>query len=256
MTPSDSQLSQLKKFVIKNHDTVMKYHNRYYNCLISPAKTKCQVIEMLFISSIEASGAAVPVDAKYQSLKNFRKMISPLKDRETIFFNDFIECFLKKYNSPNDIAKLSKILQTSSEYPHFGKKKSKLFFKELVVLGGKDIFSNFNESIFLPYLPVPIDVVIRKVYWSLYGLTTKVNTRNDDKIEELANTLFPYEPILIDDLWFWGHFSFKKDKLLSSANLPMIYTDKYIEEADVLGQHGIALKCNEFIKIITGKVID
>jgi len=253
MTARDTQLNQLRTFVNDNHHIVMKYHDRYYKCLTYCAKTKYRMIELLFLSALDAAGGAVPIDAKYQCLNNFRIKLSPLKKKDSLSFNVMAKLFFRDYHSPADIQRLSKYLIDSPDYPHLGNKKANLFIKELVVLGGSNIFHNFNMIDFLPHLQVPIDSVIRKVYWSLLRVPDKIDASHDEKIQDLAKQLFPDAPIYFDDLWFWGHFSFKKDQLLSKANIAMIYTDRYIEEAEMSGKNGLAQKLDEFIHIVAGE---
>jgi hypothetical protein len=114
------------------------------------------------------------------------------------------------------------------------------------------IFTPFRQEDYLPYLSVPIDVVIRKVYWRLNNLTGRITGKHDNDIDALAQRLFPDKPIYLDDLWFWGHFTFNKEQMLEEANKAMIYTDKYLSEKEIK-QSKVVSKCNKFIGIISNR---
>jgi len=242
-----SKKPQLKNFIEINHHIVMSYHARYYQYITCFAETRYDRIRSLFLNALEAAGGSVPLDAKYVSYKYFSETIESLKKKNRLAFKDFAECFMHNFDAPNKISVLSKTFINDSRLPQFGIKKANMFIKELLMVAGNDIFDDDNEK-YISHLIVPIDSVVRKVYMKLQKLKKK-NSICDENIHEFARELFPQKPILLDDLWFWGHFTFNKERLLSEANIPMIYTDKLLDE-DFINKYKLITKFNRFIEIV------
>lgn len=243
------ELEKLKNFVLDNHHIVMYYHRRYYRYATCFTETPYDRIRALFLNALEASGVRIPLDDKYSTLKYFSEKISPLKNSERFSFESFARCFYANFNSPDEIQSLSEALINDSKLRQFGKKKANLFLKELVLLTKGEVFKGFHADVYLPYLRIPIDAVIRKAYWHLQKLPKPYSQKYDDEIQRFGNELFPNRPIYLDDLWFWGHFTFQKDQLGDKANEAMVYTDKCINEK-LLEEYDLINKLNLFIQIM------
>jgi len=241
-----SKKPQLKNFLETNHHIVMSYHARYYQYITCFAETKYDRIRSLFLNALEAAGGAVPLDAKHESYKYFSEKIESLKKKKRLAFKDFAECFMHNFDAPNKITVLSKTFINDYRLPQFGIKKANMFIKELLMVAGNDIFDDDNEK-YISHLIVPIDSVVRKVYMKLQKLKEK-SSICDENIHEFARETFPQKPIFLDDLWFWGHFTFNKEQLLSEANIPMIYTDKLLDE-NFVKKYKLITKLNKFIEI-------
>jgi hypothetical protein len=130
-------------------------------------------------------------------------------------------------------------------------KKANLFLKEIVMLAGKDIFQDFSPEKYENFLCVPIDKVIRKVYWRLSSSKSfpeHYTKQHDREINALAKKLFPTSPILFDDVWFWGHFTINRDNL-DEINESMLYCDTYIDDK-FISKHNLRDKLNGFIEIV------
>jgi hypothetical protein len=241
-----SKKPQLKNFIETNHHIAMRYHARNYQYITCFSETKYERIQSLFFNALVAAGGPIPLDAKYVSYKYFSEKIESLKRKKRLAFKDFAECFMHDFDAPNKITVLSKTFINDSKLPQFGIKKANLFIKELLMVAGNDIFDDDNEK-YISHLIIPIDSVIRKVYRKLQKLKEESKIR-DENIHEFARELFPQKPIFLDDLWFWGHFTFNKELLLSEANIPMVYTDKLLDE-DFINKYKLITKLNRFIEI-------
>ena len=124
------------------------------------------------------------------------------------------------------------------------------FLKEIILLAGNDIFDNFNHKEYERYLEVPIDIVIRKIYCKLFSLENPskiISKKYDKRIIDFSKELFPELPILLDDIWFWGHFTFVRDKF--KVNEAMLYCDINIDE-NFISDCKINSKLKKFIEVV------
>ena len=249
------KIHQLRDFIANNHHVVMSYHDRYYRYTTCLAKTPYDRLRIMFLNSVEAAGSAVPLNDKYACYQYFSQKTESLKSNDRFSFKRFAECFIDDFDSPQKVQHLSQILVEDSQLPHFARKKANLFMKELLLVARDGIFDDAQEEQYLPYLSVPIDAVIRKVYWELQNLPEPYTRKYDDDIQQLARVLFPEKPVYLDDLWFWGHFTFKKNQLLHEANIAMLYTDKFLNE-EMIEEYDLIGKLNTFIQIIHEVKVD
>ena len=244
--------TKLERFIQANHSIVMTYHERNYQRLTCLADNKVDVIQSLFLSALEAAGGSVPIDAKYKSCETFSRNLSKLPDKDAFTFAEFAGCFINDFSRPSQLSDLEQHFirgDGESAYPHFGLKKTRLFLKELILLGGSNLFTNFNKEDYMAHLSVPIDAVLRKVYCKFKSIEGTNSTRHDMEIQELAMRLFADQAILFDDVWFWGHFCFNKTELLETGNEKMIVTDRILTPA-LIEEQDLMKKCSEFINII------
>ena len=242
-------MEKLKSFIMDNHHVVMEYHSRYYRYTTCLAKTPYDRIRALFLSALEASGAPSPLDRKYRCYKNFLEAIKTLKGERKLSFESFAGCFVSGLLFPRDLKDLAKYFVDNEAFPTLGSKKANLFIKELVMLTDDDIFLDIKTNDYLPFLRIPIDKVIRKVYCTLKDLSKSNSIKYDNQIQNFAKSLLGDKSIYFDDLWFWGHFAYRKNELLEEPNQAMIYTDRFIDD-DFLEKHNLMNRLNLFIQVI------
>ena len=243
---------RLRDFIQANHPIVMTYLERNYQRLTCLAGNKVEVIQSLFLSALEAAGGSVPIDAKYTSCKTFSGNLFKLPNKDAFTFTEFADCFINDFSRPSKLSDMAQHFikgDDKSSYPHFGYKKTHLFLKELILLGGSNLFTDFKVDEYLAHLSVPIDAVLRKVYWELKSIDGKIKTCHDKDIQSLATQLFDDQAILFDDVWFWGHFCFNKTVLLETGNEKMIVTDSILTPV-LIKEQSLMKRCSEFINII------
>lgn len=223
---------EFRKFIITNHSLVMKHHERYYLRSVAGLDDKCEKIRILLINALEAAGSNPPLDAKRKCIENIMHRIKNLQDKPAFTFENLMSCFINNGQDNENIENFRNMLINDKSYPHLGNKKANLFIKELVLLAGSDIFSNFKKEKYLKRLQVPVDRVIRTIYCKMNDLKYVNNKKIDNEIQRYANELFPSQPILFDDVWFWGHFTIERN-VIANINEAMIVADKYCEYKDI-----------------------
>ena len=226
----------------------MEYHKRYYSRSIAGVNNKIEIIRLLLINSLEAAGSNPPLDAKRKCIENIMQNINCLKNKNNFTFDDFISCFVDSNNKSADIKKLRDALARSSKFPHLGVKKSNLFLKELVLLAGSNIFANFKKQKYIKHLEVPVDKVIRMVYYRLKNKKHVNNNKKDSEIQKFAKELFPDNPIFFDDVWFWGHFTIERNNF-AGINEAKLVSDKYLDQK-YIERKQLRKKFKEFTNLI------
>lgn len=245
---NEVKLEKLRDFILDNHFIVDSYHNQNYNQILSIANNKREVIKLMFLHALGAAGGNVPLDEKYNSYIKFCKNLEKLSCSSTFSFKKFAECFIGLYKGPSSLNDLIGHF-SSGHYPHLRDKKSRLFIKELVLVAGDSLFSNFRNEKYIEYLSIPIDIVIKRVYSKIRGIPFKKYKNYDSEIHYLAKILFENTAIIFDDVWFWGHFSFRREKLYKIGNKKMIETDPLIL-GTTLNEGEILERTNRFITIL------
>lgn len=108
--------------------------------------------------------------------------------------------FLKAFNSKSYLD----LFQTFKNFEQMGPKKSALFLRDIFYFG--NIISNVPSNLKKEYI-VPVDRVIVRTVNSIFNRSYIPNyERTFREINKLASNIFPDEPILLEDFWFWGRF--------------------------------------------------
>lgn len=237
----------LIKFIKANHKIPLKYWELNYKRFTSTAKTPYEKLRAIFIDSLSASGGPVKLDDKYKAVNDFLKSLAPLKSKSKIDFNNFCKCIIgQKIIVGTDCRKalIIELWQAMKKFPQIGSKKAAMFIKNVIIFGENDIFTRFEQDD-KKYLIVPVDRIVRSLSEKIFGM----KLFDDDEIIQKSEELFPGNPILLDDLWFWGHFSMKRGSIHKRYNMAILETDLTITE-DFISQYNLVDKLNKFIKIL------
>ncbi len=239
------------KFIKANHKIPLKYWELNYKRFTSTAKTPYEKLRAIFIDSLSASGGPVKLDDKYKAVNDFLKSLAPLKSKSKIDFNNFCKCIIgQKIIVGTDCRKalIIELWKAMKTFPQIGPKKAAMFIKNVMIFGENDIFTRFEQND-KKYLIVPVDRIVRSLSEKIFGMKLSNNAEDDEIIQKKSEELFSGNPILLDDLWFWGHFSMKRGRIHKRCNRAILETDLTITE-DFITQYNLVYKLNKFIKIL------
>lgn len=184
-------MDDLIQFITAHHEIVVKYQKCYYNRYKEKEDWK-EHLRILFINALNAGGEG-KVTEKAESIKRLEENITKMKSPT---YGDLLLSF-----EANNYTELFNELR---RFKQIGPKKSALFLRDILYL--TDTIQEVPHHSVSEYF-VPVDRVIVRMVNSLFD-RDYVAGRNYTfyDINKLAKQLFPHEPILLDDLWFWGRF--------------------------------------------------
>jgi len=207
---------KIKQFIQQNHNLVEDYYLCYYNRY--KEKDFKEQLRILFVNALSAGGEG-KISQKASSIRNFESKI-----------NEMNKCtyseLLKVFNA-SSYPELFEYLKT---FKQMGPKKSALFLRDIFYF--KNIIKEYPTDLKKQFL-VPVDRVITRTVNSIFNKKYIPNSDNTFKdINMLSKIIFPNEPILLEDLWFWGRFyrckeeKANKDIPYCEFNKDLLYVDK------------------------------
>lgn len=218
---------KLKQFIQKNHNLVKEYYLSYYS-RYKDENFKEQ-LRILFVNALSAGGEG-KISQKASSIRLFETNINKMKE------STYSE-LLKAFNSSS----YSTLFESLKKFEQMGPKKSALFLR--------DIFYFDNIILECPIdlkkqFFIPVDRVIIRTINSIFDKKYVAGDKSFEDINLLSKTIFPDEPILLEDLWFWGRFyrcieqktnknipycKFNGDLLDVDINVTKDYREKFFE---------------------------
>lgn len=179
----------LRTFIKKNHSLVMEYHRCHYN-RHKVAAWKEQ-LRVQFVGALDAGGIG-RITEKAASIEEF---VSKIQNMKTYTYEELKRVFdAKSYDA------LFSAL-ANKKFKQMAKKKAALFLRDILYLHDITI-----QPIEVRDFKVPVDKVIKRIMDSIYPSGNYMENASFESINQKAKKIFPNEPILLDDLWFWGHF--------------------------------------------------
>lgn len=179
---------KIKIFIQKNHNIVKEYYMCYYNRY--KENDFKEQLRILFVNALSAGGEG-KVSEKANSIRSFENKI---QNMEKPTYSELLRVF--------DVKSYNELFTSFKKFNQMGPKKSALFLR--------DIFYFDNIIIDCPtdlkkQFIVPVDRVIIRTISSIYN-KKYTETKAFDEINKLSKIIFPEEPILLEDFWFWGRF--------------------------------------------------
>jgi hypothetical protein len=188
------QEDRIRQFIQENHTLVKEYH-LCYHARYKEIDFKEQ-LRILFVNAISAGGQG-GINQKADSIREFKSKIDDMKNKT---WDELLRVF--------DVKSYQELFKSLKKFKQMKSKKSALFLRDILYFD--DVISEFPPNLKKELL-VPVDEVIRRTINSLFDRKyTEYNAF--DEITELSKEIFPDEPILLEDLWFWGRFYCRKDE--------------------------------------------
>ncbi len=177
---------KLNKFIRENHDFVREY----FLCYLRRYREDDfkELLRLLFVDSLNARGYR-KIGQKPESVKLFEQKIGGMKEPS---YKELLGVFnAKDYNS---------LFDAVDEFKEIGPKGAALFLRNILYFGTifQDVPSDIQKR-----LCVPVERVIIRTINSLFSAQYKAGNKTFNKINDIAKEIFPTEPILLEDLWFW-----------------------------------------------------
>jgi len=233
----------LKDFIKDNDEIPVTYWQLCYRRFTCASETPYERLRAVFLDAIAASGGQVNLDDELEAVLLFHERINQcFKNNQRSDFHEFCKILIgSEFEKEETIRKL---WEAFDGFPQIGEKKSAMIIKNIVLFSEDDIFYNIDREMYKEYLIVPVDRVVRILCRTIYNEPEL----NFNEINEIANKEFPGNPILLDDLWFWGHFTMQGDEVLSNGNEARIKTDFILTER-FIDKYRLIDKINKFTEL-------
>jgi hypothetical protein len=207
-------MEELKKFINKNHYLVDQYHYCYFSNYIT--SNWRENIRICLLTSLNSGGIG-KISEKVETIRIVEEKIKRMK-------NQNYEELLKVFNCTS----YKHLFEKLKNLNQLGPKKSALFLRDILYF--KNIIKNIPKNLQKKYL-VPVDRVITRLINSLLDKNLKTDKKGFEEINNIAKKIFPNNPILLEDLWFWGRFyRCREDK---KSNIPFCKFNKDLLEIDL-----------------------
>ncbi len=186
----------IQRFIKKNHFFVESYYQCYYKRY--KENDWKEQLRILFLNALSSEGQG-NLTAKGETIKEFENCINKMNSPT------YME-LLKVFDAKDYLDLFNKL----KSLKQIASKKSALILRDILFFG--NIIEDVPSDIKKQYL-VPVDRVIIRTINSLFEKKYKNGEKSFIEINDLAKDIFPDEPILLEDLWFWGRFyRCKEDK--------------------------------------------
>jgi len=205
---------KLKQFIQQNHQIVREYYLCYYNRY--KEKDFKEQLRILFVNALSAGGEG-KISEKALSIQLFENKINAMT-------KPTYSELLRVFNSKSYL----NLFESFKKFNQMGPKKSALFLRDIFYF--ENIILECPIDFKKQFL-VPIDRVITRTINSIFNERyTQNNAFNE--INKLSKIIFPNEPILLEDFWFWGRFyRCIEDKI--NENIPYCKFNKDLLEIDI-----------------------
>lgn len=167
----------------------MDYHLCYYRRYKEIEDFKEQ-LRLLFVNALDAGGVG-KIKEKAKSIRDFENKI-----------NEMSKCTYSELLHAFESNSYDELFESFKKFNQVGPKKAALFLRDIFY---SKTISECPTDLKTKLL-VPVDIVITRTINSLFD-KKDILAKPFDKINELSKKeIFPEEPILLEDLWFWGRF--------------------------------------------------
>ncbi|MEI7961107.1 MAG: hypothetical protein WCI04_02115 [archaeon] len=243
-TENISELNRILMFLKNNSNYPEEYNRKFTLKVIGGSSSLNEKLRALFISTM-SSGAGRNLTATGKSAKNFFNKTKQFGS-EKGNFKEFLQCFDKEITDFSDLFEYFTV-KAKKDFPHLGKKKTALFIRDLNTLNDK-LFTNY--AVVKGELRIPVDIVISIMLNKIMRLSGKdiIKAERDfDLVNEFAKKAYPENPLLIEDLWFWGYFN----QTGAGHNRVIGFNeDKYYSDQCLFPQQELENKFKEFSKLV------
>jgi len=249
----DKLPQKLVEFLKENHELPYRYHKRTLECAMHRRRTLFDKVRVVGLGCLNASRQRI--DAK----EELTKSLEFIRGYQKISFFEFVEEFpqgirnkqceldLNKSGNENE-KKIKEFFNKLVSLRGFKEKTASLFMRDLLEMSGSELFIDFEYSRYRPHMLVPLDKVIKQV---LENIGFEKNEYSNFKlVNKLAKETFldARNPLLLEDLWFWGFYTRSLDKKNKfDFNGPKMYADKYLLAEEF---EEVETKAKEFVGIL------
>jgi len=214
MKNSDLKEERIKQFIHKNHNLVREYYDCYYK-RYKDVDFKEQ-LRILFVNALSAGGEG-KISDKASSIRLFE---SKIKEMHKPTYHELLRVF--------NVRSYQELFESFKKFKQMGPKKSALFLRDIFYFENiiLECPVDFKKKFF-----VPVDRVILRTMNSIFPRSYAL-PKAFDEINKLSKTIFPDEPILMEDFWFWGRFYRCKEEKENNKipyckfNEDLLYVDK------------------------------
>ena len=221
----------LKQFIQKNHNLVKEYYLCYYNRYRE--EDFKEQLRILFVNALSAGGEG-KISQKASSICLFEEKVNKMNK---CTYSELLRVF--------NVGSYLKLNESLKMFKQMGPKKSALFLRDIFYF--ENIIKEYPIDLKKQFL-VPVDRVITRTVNSIFNKKYIPNSDNAFReINILSKIVFPNEPILLEDLWFWGRFyrckeekankdipycEFNKELLNVDKDVTKEYREKMLEFAN------------------------
>ena len=237
----------LYEFLEKNQNHSKSYLSKCLKCLLFDSFSAKEKLFRLFISSINAAGGNnlhYTGEACKKFFEDLKRLPNP--NKKTLSNIEFFNLYSDSKNKISNFEDYFRYINSQKRYKNFGKKKTALFIRDIKLFDSISEERIFKEEIPETHIKIPLDIVLVTVLNLILGLK-KFPIEPARDFDLINSFLKDFNSLIIDDIWFWGHFTLQKENRfrIVKINEDMIYSDKY------LWQDNIHFKqFEEFIKIV------
>jgi hypothetical protein len=217
--------NRIINFISKNQHFFLNDLQRGLKRVIIPTENAKINLRSLFVQTINAAGGN-NLTLTGKGCKKFWNRIKGLPNDKIINYGAFLKCLGDNKKSTEDLFK--RLLK----FNNIGKKKAALFIRDLFYAHKNP---NNKTGIFKKCtikedeLLIPLDTVISEMLNMMLGLrgTAKVRPGDFDMVNLFAKEVLKNKHMLIEDLWYWGHFSTRRKAKtrIMGFNEDMYYAD-------------------------------
>lgn len=238
------KIDRLISFLKRRTKIVNKFYSESTIKSVSQHKLAKEKLYFLFLDCINAAGGNNLTNSA-EATKLLLKHLDKLPNSRLIKFKDLTKIFNLKNSTTEELF----IYLANGDFKNFRFKKAALFVRQIYYLQKSNEHKIFNDlepkNI---YKPIPLDTVISEIVSKVIGLQYKNRIKGSDG-EEFNNwaikILGKKEYYLLEDLWFWGYFSLRKDnkgfrkinyneaKLITNPWIYPTYLKKHIRDINL-----------------------
>lgn len=214
-------------FLKENHHIPKTYLKRYYRKETALCNNAREKLRTLFIFALNASNAGSNLDKGAETVKDFSNKISSIGTSSKVSFVELCDIVMEnKCTSSNKGTLVYDFYTHLKHYKQIGHKKSAMFLRDVLYIGGNDLFTDVNVDDWFQSLIIPVDRVVRLLLTKYFNLPTS----NDEDLSIGIRNNLPDKHMYFEDLWFWGHFALKKEEIQNpSGNSQMITMDPILD---------------------------
>lgn len=204
----------IKGFIQQYHNIVREYYLCYYNRY--KENDFKEQLRILFVNALSA-GREGKVSEKAKSIRSFESKIQNMNE---LTYSELLRVF--------DAKSYDELFKSFKKFDQMGPKKSALFLRDIFYF--ENIILKCPADLKKEFI-VPVDRVIIRTISSIFNKKYS-ETKAFDEINNLSKIIFPNEPILLEDFWFWGRFYRCKEEKINN-NIPYCKFNKDLLDIDI-----------------------